>query len=49
MKTTRALKSKSQKPQDIKTVIDAYRKQFAKSLKHISIEEINELKNFGRR
>ncbi len=37
------------KHQGPKDMIDAYRKQFAKSLKKISIEEINELKEVGRR
>ena len=37
---------KRQGPRDI---IEDYRREFAKSLKKISLDEINELKNFGRR
>ena len=32
-----------------KDLIDDFRKQFAKSLKKFSVEEINELKELGRR
>ena len=38
--------AKKQGPKDI---IDDFRKQFAKSLKKISVREINELKEMGRR
>ena len=37
------------KRQGPKDMIDDFRKQFAKSLKKISTEEINELKELGRR
>jgi len=37
------------KPQNPWDSIEDYRRKFAKSLKKFSLDEINELKNFGRR